>query len=123
MANKYPLYHNEEAGEFIHKLYTKNTPINKYQIALAKLANKIPLTDEEKECIKTLQELVDKETPMKVDKEDYMIFENVDGDYDYFPMAIHHYKCPNPKCKLHKKYEIGFEETRCPECNQLLDWR
>lgn len=72
--------------------------------------------------ITTLQELVDKETPMKVNQDDYMICENVDGDYDYFPMVIHYYSCPNKKCKLHERYELCFDEKRCPECNQLLDW-
>ena len=102
--------------------------MNKYQEAFNEVKEHLlrrdhwwSTTDRDK-YLKTLQELVDKETPMKVDKNDYMICENVDGDYDYFPMAIHHYSCPNKKCKLHERYELCFEETRCPECNQLLDW-
>lgn len=72
------------------------------------------------ECFKTLQELVDKEIPMKVDKEHYKLEDC--NDCDYFPVSIHLYKCPNPRCKFHRKYEIGFEEKRCPDCNQLLKW-
>ena len=106
--------------EFDYKLYNKETPINKYQIALERLIHKLPLTGEEKECIKKLQELVDKETPMKVDKKHYELVDSDAGEY--FIISDYYYKCPNSKCKLHKKYEIGFEETRCPECNQLLDW-
>lgn len=101
--------------------------VNKYQEAFNEVKEHLlrrdhwwSITDRDK-YLKTLQELVDKETPMKVDKEHYELVDSDAGEY--FIVSDYYYKCPNPKCKLHKKYEIGFEEKRCPECNQLLDWR
>ena len=98
--------------------------INKYQEALIKLvSNNYSTRSEKNEYINTLLELVNKETPMKVNKNNYITCDCIDDDYDYFPISIHHYSCPNKKCRFHKGYEICFEEKRCPECNQLLDWR
>ena len=68
-----------------------------------------------------LQELVDKETPMKVNKKEFLEFD-CDDDFEYFPHMTFYYKCPNRKCKLHHKYELSFDTERCPICNQLLDW-
>ena len=94
---------------------------NKYQEALIKLVSHNYSTRSEKnEYINTLLELVNKETPMEVDKEHYELVDSNAGEY--FIISFQYYKCPNKKCKLHKKYEICFEEKRCPECNQLLDW-
>ena len=94
---------------------------NKYQEALIKLVSHNYSTRSEKNgYINTLQELVNKETPMKVDKEHYELVDSDDGEY--FPVFVHLYKCPNTRCRLHKRYELCFEEKRCPECNQLLDW-
>lgn len=96
---------------------------NKYQEALRRLKNDIERSSCEYNVdgyIATLQELVDKETPMKVDKEHYKLEDC--NDCDYFPVSVHLYKCPNTRCKLHRRYELCFEEKRCPECNQLLDW-
>ena len=105
---------------------------NKYQKALDNLVYCKSIT-KCKECrhknvctmerdSKVLQELINKETPMEVDKNDYMICENVDDDYDYFPVSVHLYKCPNTRCNLYKRYKLNFKEKRCSECNQLLDW-
>lgn len=95
--------------------------MSKYQEALIKLVSHNYSTRSEKnEYINTLQELVNKETPMKVDKKHYKLEDC--STCDYFPVSVHLYKCPNSKCKLHKRYELCFEEKRCPECNQLLDW-
>lgn len=57
---------------------------------------------------KTLQELIDKETPKMVNKEieEYPTYYKVD------------YECPT--CKEN----LNFEEyaKRCPDCGQKLDW-
>ena len=68
-----------------------------------------------------LQELVDKETPMKANKKEFLEFD-CDDDFEYFPHMTFYYKCPNRKCKLHHKYELSFDTERCHICNQLLDW-
>lgn len=109
---------------------------NKYQNALEELCSRCYVESEKCTCHarykggkcnnncehrQALQELVDKETPMKVDKKHYELVDSDAGEY--FIISDYYYKCPNPKCKLHKKYELCFEEPRCPECNQLLDWR
>ena len=108
---------------------------NKYQEALSKLEDIIcELSCELKEdCelytrdtgyeehIEILQKLVDKETPMKVNKKEFLEFD-CDDDFEYFPHMTFYYKCPNRKCKLHHKYELSFDTERCPICNQLLDW-
>ena len=95
---------------------------NKYQEALMKLVSHNYSTSSEKNgYINTLQELVNKETLMKVNQDDYELVDC--NDCDYFPVSVHLYKCPNPKCTLHKRYVINLEESRCPKCNQRLDWR
>ena len=93
--------------------------INKYQEALIKLVSHNYSTRSEKnEYINTLQELVNKETPMKVDKKD-----NKKIKCDKFLITlVTYYKCPNKRCEFHNNYNILEEEKRCPECNQLLDW-
>lgn len=101
--------------------------MNKYQKALENVLKDNPKTqltisDIHKD-IGLLQELVDKETPMKVNQADYKIEDCDDADCDYFPVAVYLYKCPNSKCKWHRKYELVKSNKRCPECNQLLDWR
>lgn len=98
--------------------------MNKYQEAFKRLKNDIERSNCEfnvDDYLNTLKELVDKETPMKVNKKYFEIIE-CDDDFEYFPCVIKHYRCPNQKCKLHNRYEISFETTRCPICNQLLDW-
>ena len=66
----------------------------------------------------TLQELVDKETPMKVD-----IKNNKRILCDRFLITfVSYHKCPNKKCELHNNYKILEREKRCPECGQKLDW-
>ena len=68
--------------------------------------------------IKTLQELVDKETPMKVDKKD-----NKKIKCDKFLITlVTYYKCPNKRCEFHNNYNILEGEKRCDECGQKLDW-
>ena len=100
--------------------------MNKYQEAFNEVKEHITSkhhwwsTEDERNHLATLQELVDKETPMKVDKEHYKLEDC--AACDYFPVSVHLYKCPNTRCRLHKRYELCFEEKRCPECNQLLDW-
>lgn len=68
--------------------------------------------------LSTLQELVDKETPMKVD-----IKNNKKIKCDkYLITLVTYYKCPNKKCEFHNNYNILVEEKRCPNCGQKLDW-
>lgn len=110
---------------------------NKYQIALNKIIRSCcPHCHDDNGCqnceikqvcnaiakdwVDTLQKLIDKETPLKVDKDDYELEDRT--AYDYFPVYVHLYKCPNTKCKLHNGYYLSVEDERCPECNQLLDW-
>ena len=93
---------------------------NKYQEALIKLvSNNYSIRSEKNEYINTLQELVNKETPMKV------IIYNTNQ-----------FKCP--KCKKQikgkkfiynmktKKFDIKskikVEKVYCPYCSQHLDW-
>ena len=101
---------------------------NKYQEAFNEIKEHITRKDhwwsvqDERTHLATLQELVDKETPMKVDKKDFLEYDCDDDDYDYFPLMTFYYRCPNRKRKLHRKYELSFETERCPICNQLLDW-
>lgn len=93
--------------------------MNKYQEALIKLVNHNYSTRSEKnECIHTIQELIDKETPMKMDKKD---IKKIHCDKYLIPLVTY-YKCPNKKCELHNNYKILVDEKRCPECNQKLDW-
>lgn len=97
--------------------------MNKYQEALDSLNPN--LIGEQKytwrKSVEILQELVDKETPMKVNKKEFLEC-YCDDDFEYFPHMTFYYKCPNRKCKLHHKYELSFDTERCPICNQLLDW-
>lgn len=64
----------------------------------------------------TLQELVDKETPMKVDKNTKGSFPNYDKDDTYHTT----YKCPKCNCTIH----LDWHEERnfCSECGVKLDW-
>ena len=55
----------------------------------------------------TLQELVDKETPMKPIIKN--VCNEVDGDVDYGV-------CPN--CE----YPLDYSFNHCPYCGQALDW-
>ena len=80
--------------------------MNKYQEALNKVYEIISDLDfgSQKECaiqLKIIQELVDKETPMKVDK------------IDWTPTVI--YRC----VKCSKKITNG---NYCINCGQKLDW-
>ena len=69
-----------------------------------------------KSWVDTLQELVDKETPMKVDKNTKGSFPNYDKDDTYHTT----YKCPKCNCTIH----LDWHEQRnfCPECAVKLDW-
>lgn len=103
--------------------------MNKYQEAFNEVKEHITSkhhwwsTEDERKYLATIQELVSKETPIKVNQDDYELVDYNDCDYDYFPVSVHLYKCPNSKCTLHKRYVINLEEDRCPKCNQRLDWR
>ena len=92
---------------------------NKYQIALNNI-KKVYVESEhyDEEDIRLIQELVDKETPMKVDIKDN---KKIKCDKLLITLVTY-YKCPNKKCEFHNNYNILEEEKRCPECNQLLDW-
>ena len=90
---------------------------NKYQEALRKLKLFLGNSPYIKE-LTILQELVDKETPMKVDKKS---IRKLKCD-SFLVISVSYYKCPNKKCELHNNYNILEKEKRCPECNQLLDW-
>lgn len=75
--------------------------MNKYQKALENLTV-YEVCDKE---IKTLQELVDKETPKKPEF-------NCDEDI---------YTCPY--CgKKYETYYDGYQKNYCSECGQALDW-
>lgn len=95
--------------------------MNKFQEALKRLKNFFGEHSPYNKELNIIQELVDKETPMKVNQNDYRL-EDCDDDYDYFPVMIHLYKCPNCKCKPSKIYKLTKPQKRCEDCNQLLDW-
>jgi hypothetical protein len=94
---------------------------NKYQEALDILClDGIQFLDKAREfCHKhetsmkaILQELVDKETPMKV----------INGMYEY-PVTnrtpfVKGFECPNCHQRLHSRYKRPY----CAECGQKLDW-
>lgn len=101
---------------------------NKYQFSLNKIINHKCYEKESscwdyvktiyKEETDTLQELVDKENPMKVDMKD-----NKKIKCDKFLITlVTYYKCPNKNCEFHNNYNILEEKKRCDECGQLLDW-
>ena len=91
---------------------------NKYQIVDYddEFGADIYLYESYKEEFDLLQELVDKATPKKVDKNTKGIFPNNDTYLSYHTT----YACPNCNCKLH----LDWHEKRnyCPECGQKLDW-
>lgn len=85
--------------------------MNKYQDALNIVKGYYVITkrDMESEEIKTLQKLVDKETPMKV--ENYRgIWEEARGKY----------ACP----RCHRIIELTQwkQPYRCDSCGQIIDW-
>jgi hypothetical protein len=92
----------------------------KYQEALNRIAkygnvNNNPILEDD---LKTLQELVDKETPKEPDK---IIDDFCDDTYEY-------YFCPNcenevdfcPRCE---NEVIVLDDTYCPFCGQALKWK
>ena len=89
--------------------------MNKYQIAYKRLSSKkyqYVTTDGVYKDIKTLGELVDKETPKKPDYE---------GDsYDFNGEIIYDtWICPN----CDKRYEVDYDDyDYCPNCGQKIDW-
>ena len=99
--------------------------MNKYKEALDNVLKDNPktklTTSDIHKDIRLLLKLVNKETPMKVNMNDYKLEES--SDEDYFPICIEYYKCPNKKCLFHNKYELTIYNKRCSWCNQLLDWR
>lgn len=89
---------------------------NKYQEALDFIKRWYVKSDHyDQEDIRLLQELVDKETPMKVDKNTKGSFPNYDKDDTYHTT----YKCPKCNCTIH----LDWHEERnfCPECGVKLD--
>ena len=84
--------------------------MNKYQEALKKIKSDFwddPAYYGLEEEFNLLQELVDKETPMEVNMEDY----HLEDEYQY-PI----YNCP--KCGKH----LNDEDSYCRHCGQKLDW-
>lgn len=91
--------------------------MNKYQKALGSLWSVFKyepiekIDEERKENLKfldTLKELVEKATPMKVEKQENL--------YDVSDTWI---CCPN----CGKRFEIDYDTyTYCPDCGQALDW-
>ena len=87
--------------------------MNKYQEALDRIKNKTAIIDGEKmtigaaycDTLSILQELVNKETPMEVNMEDY----HLEDEYQY-PI----YSCP--KCAKH----ITDGDSYCRHCGQRL---
>lgn len=77
-----------------------------------------PFTKEE---LKILQELVDKETPMKVNKQanKEKVYLN-DVSYVYEDVVLG--ECPNCETYLHEENEYGDAINYCPICGQKLDW-
>lgn len=91
--------------------------MNKYQDALDFIKRWYVKSDHyDQEDIRLLQELVDKETPMKVDKNTKGSFPNYDKDDTYHTT----YKCPKCNCTIH----LDWHEERnfCPECGVKLGW-
>lgn len=92
------------------KTYCKKCDFEKYCNSLVK------------QHIDDLQELVDKETPKKLIKEEILI------DYDEFDDVKSFYNqiasCPNCKELLFDENDqIDFRElSYCPYCGQKLDW-
>lgn len=87
--------------------------INKYQEALIKLVSHNYSTRSEKnEYINTLLELVNKETPMEVDKTTIRKEDMTGEGYYFLPFAC----CPN--CKR----DVFEDDEYCPHCGQRLDW-
>lgn len=88
---------------------------NKYQEALDRIKNKVAIIDDEKMTIgqayfrtfPILQELVDKETPMKP--------EWLGGAMTGEPKLY----CPKCSYCVNDTY---LNKYRCRECNQKLDW-
>ena len=95
--------------------------MNKYEKAF-KIATTIVgySTEEVNEAKITLQELVDKETPMKpiVNKLPYEVH---DGE-----IVTKYYECNCPKCNVVLTKKWGHVYIRadkyCPNCGQKLDW-
>jgi predicted RNA-binding Zn-ribbon protein involved in translation (DUF1610 family) len=89
---------------------------NKYQEVFKRLKNDI----ERGNCdynvepyLNVIQELVDKETPMKVIYENDLVDENVIVNTWVY--------CPT--CKEEIPYELWENLNYCPNCGQHLDWR
>ena len=88
--------------------------MNKYQEALNKLKNlgdKDLYNEYYLEWTNVLQELVDKETPMKP---------KIEQQHDYVEC---HYVCSYeiclcPKCEV----KISYADEYCSKCGQKLDW-
>lgn len=97
---------------------------NKYQVAFNRLKNDI----ERGNCdynvspyLLTIQELVDKETPMKVNKiinKERVYLSDVAFVYSDVTLG----KCPNCDTYLHEENEYGDVIDYCPYCGHRLDW-
>lgn len=91
--------------------------MNKYQEAITLLFCTSQGLPEQKvyECKKLLQELVDKETPVKpkiIKEENYEWYDIFDGMRFYCP------KCENELCCPLQ----GTKITCCDKCGQKIDW-
>ena len=80
-----------------------------------------PDYDDINEALYEIDELVNKETPMKVNKQtnkekSYL----TDVSYVYEDVVLG--KCPNCETYLHEENEYGEIIDYCPYCGQRLDW-
>jgi hypothetical protein len=84
----------------------------KYQEALNRIAKYCGVNNGSmlEDDLKTLHELVDKETPKKPDK---IIDDFCDDTYEY-------YFCPKCENEVECENEVG--DTYCPFCGQALKW-
>lgn len=98
---------------------------NKYQEALYSILKgnpKVNLTTSDiHKDIRLLHELVNKETPMKVNKQanKEKVYLN-DVSYVYEDVVLG--ECPNCETYLHEVNEYGDTINYCPICGQKLDW-
>lgn len=131
---------NQGLGAILHKLYKLEDLMEQYNIndlAELKIALDIINTSDDEKFIKdsrayfdkykinpvsVLQELVDKETPMKVVKE--TINDSYDNNDRCVSFEWERIKCPKCNEDLVNEYEDRDWDNNdiCPFCGQRLDW-
>jgi hypothetical protein len=87
--------------------------MNKYQEALNDVINNHKGFKVKNDSFWLLQELVDKETPKKVEKD--MVLEECDFSFNVYKKII-------PICPSCKHIFLRKGQPYCSECGQKLDW-